>query len=106
MLVLDTMTFEELKKILDKEQKENILFMEKQFEHFEALTEKRMQLLRTLTNSKPSSIRALAIMVHRDVKNVFDDLQVLDHMKIIKLVRVGRCTRPVVRRKIIIFSLE
>jgi predicted transcriptional regulator len=98
--------FEELKRAIDREHRDEVLFLERQFEQFEALTEKRMQLLRTVRHSHPASIRELADMVHRDVKNVFDDLRLLDEMNLIDLVKDGRRMKPVIRRKIIVISLE
>ena len=95
----------DIRKILDKE-KEEILFLERKLQCFEYLTEKRMQLIRTITHRSPDSIRELAEFLNRDVKNVFDDLQLLNDMGVINFVRFGRKKKPIVRRKFIIISLE
>lgn len=95
----------EIKKMLENSD-EDILFMEKQFQRFEALTGKRMELIRVIMHRHPGSIRELAEFLHRDVKNVFDDLRLLDNVGVIKFVRIGRRKRPVIRRKIIVISLE
>lgn len=100
------MLMDELRKIIEKKHIEDVLFLEKQLRKFEALTEKRMQLIRTISHRNPSSIRELADMAHRDVKNVFEDLHTLDEVGIIKFVKHGRKKRPMLRRKIILISLE
>ena len=96
---------EEVKKMLEKQRKE-ILFMERQFEKFEALTEKRMELLRTIKKRHPTSISELADFLDRDIKNVFDDLRLLNKLDIIKFVRIGKRKRPVIKRRVIVISLE
>ena len=80
--------------------------MQKQLRSFEALTEKRMEMVRAIMHRHPDSIRELAEFLHRDVKNVFDDLKVLDNMGVVKFVRIGRKKRPVVKRKVIVISFE
>ena len=92
-------------KLIEKKRREDILFIERQLKLFEALTEKRIQLIRAVIESHPKSIRELASIVDRDVKNVFEDLQLLNRMRIIRLVRTGRCVVPKVRKKIIIINL-
>lgn len=95
----------EIKKILEKDD-ENVLYIEKQFQRFESLTGKRVEMIKTVIHRQPGSIRELAEFLHRDVKNVFDDLKVLDNMGMIKLVRIGRRQQPVVRKKFIVISFE
>jgi predicted transcriptional regulator len=95
----------DMKKLLEKHE-EDILFMEKQLQRFEALTEKRMEMVRTIMHRHPGSIRELADFLHRDVKNVFDDLKVLNQLGVVKFVRIGRRKRPVVKRRIIVISFE
>ena len=97
---------DELRKRIKKEHKEEVLFLEKQIRKFETLTEKRMQLIRTISHRHPTSIRELADMAHRDIKNVFDDLYTLNEIGIIKFVKIGRKKRPVLKRKVILISLE
>jgi predicted transcriptional regulator len=97
----------DVRKILEKEdEKDNILFVQKQFQKFEMLTEKRVQIVKTVIHRQPSSIRELAIFLHRDIKNVFDDVKVLNDMGMIKLIRIGRRQQPVVKRKFIVISFE
>jgi len=85
---------------------EDMLFMEKQLQMFEALTEKRMELVRKVREQQPTSIRELATMLERDVKNVFDDVKILNKMHIITLVRTGRKVQPIIKKKVIVISLE
>lgn len=94
-----------MKKMIEKHEKD-LLLMEKQFQRLEALTEKRVQMVRTIMHRHPGSIRELADFLHRDIKNVFDDLKILNEMGVIKFVRIGRKKRPIVRRKVIVISFE
>jgi predicted transcriptional regulator len=59
------------------------------FESLEAmrkvLTEERLKILKTIKKDHPSSIYALAKMLHRDIKNTFDDVQFLARMGLIEL---------------------
>ena len=96
---------DDIRKLIEKKRREDILFIERQLKLFEALTEKRLQLIRAVMESHPRSIRELASIVDRDVKNVFEDLKLLNKMKLIKLDREGRCVIPRVRKKIIIINL-
>ena len=102
--MFDTM-IEDMKKLIKKHE-EDFLVMEKQMRSFEMLTEKRMQVIRTIMHKHPGSIRELAEFLRRDVKNVFDDLNILNKMGVIKFIRIGRKKRPVVKRKTIIISFE
>ena len=99
------MMISEIKRIMEKKN-DDILFMEKQMHAFESLTEKRIQIVRAIMHQQPNSIRALAEHLHRDIKNVFDDLQVLGHMGVVKFRIVGRRKQPIVKRKFILISLE
>ncbi len=59
------------------------------FESLEAmrkvLTEKRLKILRTIKKKHPQSIYELAKMLHRDIKNTFDDVQFLAQAGLIEL---------------------
>ncbi len=91
---------------LEKQHKKEVLLIEKQMRMFEALTKKRIELVRAVMKENPKSIRELANIVERDVKNVFNDLKILKKMKLIKFVKKGRCSRPRIRKKIIVFSFK
>lgn len=73
---------------------------------FEVFTKKRMELVRSIMSNQPQSIRELANNVDRDVKNVFDDLKILQNVNIINFQDCGNCKKPVVSKKTIIFSLS
>ena len=73
------------------------------FENLEAmrkvLTEERIKILKTIKKGHPSSIYELAKMLHRDIKNTFDDVQFLARMGLIELKKTkdGReKTTPIV----------
>ncbi|MEK6527796.1 MAG: ArsR family transcriptional regulator [Nitrospirota bacterium] len=63
------------------------------------LTEERLRILKTIKKDHPQSIYALAKMLHRDIKNTFDDVQFLAKMGFIELKKAkeGReKTTPIV----------
>ncbi len=51
------------------------------------LTPNRLRLLRTIRRDRPDSIYELAKIVGRDLKNVQDDLRVLDEYGLVQLKR-------------------
>ena len=64
------------------------------------LTEERLRILKTIKKDHPQSIYALAKMLHRDIKNTFDDVQFLAKMGLIELKKAkeGReKTTPIVK---------
>jgi predicted transcriptional regulator len=108
-MVLDTNVInmmEELRKMMARKHAEDMIFIERQMQMFAALTQKRMEMVHAIREQQPASIRELASFLDRDVKNVFDDVQLLNRMHIIRLVRIGRAVRPVIKKKFIIISLE
>ena len=77
------------------------------FRMLECLTEKRIQMMEIIRSRHPSSIRELSRILERDIKNVFDDLLLLEKNRFIKLERFGRSKRPkVIITKIIITYRE
>ena len=60
------------------------------------LTDKRVELLRSIMREQPDSIRQLADRLERDVKTVYDDLQVLSDYDIVHFEQAGRAKRPFV----------
>jgi len=73
---------------------------------FEVFTKKRVELIRTIMDDQPKSIRALSIKVERDIKNVFDDLKLLHNFNIVEFEKNGKCKQPVVKKKTIIFNFS
>lgn len=70
------------------------------------LTDRRIELLRSIMTERPESIRQLADRVGRDVKTVHDDLQVLAQYDIVRFEQAGRAKRPFVPYETIEVSLE
>jgi predicted transcriptional regulator len=52
-----------------------------------AFTEKRMEMLHVIKEEKPSSIYALTKMLHRNIKNVNDDIGHLENIGLVVLKR-------------------
>ena len=88
-----------------KKQKKDIIFIEKQMRLFEALTVKRQEMIKVIMETNPNSIRELAGKLNRDVKNVFNDLRLLNSMDIVSLEKKGCCVRPTIKKKFIIIRL-
>lgn len=70
------------------------------------LTDRRVELLRSIMTEQPDSIRQLADRIDRDVKTVHDDLQVLAAYDIVQFEQAGRAKRPFVPYDTIKVSLE
>lgn len=70
------------------------------------LTDRRIELLRSIMTERPDSIRQLAERLDRDVKTVHDDLQVLAEYDIVHFQQAGRAKRPFVPYDSIEVSLE
>jgi len=73
------------------------------FESFEAmrkvLTEERLRILKVIKKDQPQSIYELAKILHRDIKNTFNDVQFLAQAGLIELKKTkdGReKTTPIV----------
>ena len=64
-------------------------------EVFDTLTPRRIELLEYLTQHEPTSIRQLSESLHRDYKNVYDDLSALAAYDLIELESKGRKKRPI-----------
>jgi predicted transcriptional regulator len=78
---------------------------EESFALLEALTPKRVQLMREIHSSSPASIRELAEMLERDVKNVWDDLHRLSQMDLVYFIREGRVKKPIIKKQIIVTTV-
>lgn len=70
------------------------------------LTDRRIELLRSVMTEQPDSIRQLADRLGRDVKTVHNDLQVLAEYDIVSFEQAGRAKRPFVPYDSIEVSLE
>ena len=70
------------------------------------LTDRRVELLRSIMTERPDSIRQLAEGLDRDVKSIHDDLQVLADYDIVHFEQARRAKRPFVPYDTIEVSLE
>lgn len=70
------------------------------------LTDRRVELLRSVMARQPDSIRQLADRLDRDVKSIHDDLQVLAEYDVVHFEESGRAKRPFVPYETIEISLE
>ena len=61
------------------------------------LTPNRLALLRAVRSGRPGSIYALAKMVNRDLKNVQDDLRLLERYGLIRMADATRAGKRRVR---------
>ncbi|MBI4826194.1 MAG: MarR family transcriptional regulator [Nitrospirae bacterium] len=70
------------------------------------LTEKRLKILKTIKKEHPQSIYQLASLLHRDIKNTFNDVRLLEEMGLIDLKKTkdGRekCTPEVSYDRIVL----
>lgn len=57
---------------------------------------RNLQLIRAIAEHDPSSMRELAEVVDRDIKNVSQNLNELEQLGLVELVDDGRAKRPVV----------
>jgi len=69
------------------------------------LTEKRLELLKTIKEKEPSSVYDLAKILHRDLKNVLQDVAYLQELGIIKVTDTGDKKIPQFRYDKILFEV-
>ena len=58
------------------------------------LTPKRMEVLSVLHDNGPLAIRALAKLLHRDYKNVHQDIQMLERIGLVEETKEGLVAAP------------
>jgi predicted transcriptional regulator len=63
-------------------------------EEYSKITTKRLELLNNIVEMPANSINQLAQNSGRDVKNVYNDLQVLEKLGLVRLIKEGRNVRP------------
>jgi len=66
-------------------QKKTAIYFNNLKEMRKVLTEKRLELLKTIKDKKPASVYELARMVHRDIKNVLQDLSYLQELGLVDI---------------------
>lgn len=69
-------------------------------------TRKRLEVLKLINEEEPNSIRDLARIADRDIKNVFKDLKLLKEQELIKFKKEGRRKRPTLKHKYIVLSFS
>ena len=72
---------------------------------FRIFTEKRIEIVREIINEEFNSIRALAESLERDIKNVWDDLCLLNKFGVIEFQVSGKRKIPLVRKRKIIIKI-
>jgi len=75
-------------------------------ELFRVFTEKRVEMVRSIMDMHIESIRALAEVLDRDIKNVWDDLHALKKVGVIEFRIHGRRKIPVVKKKRIVIVIR
>ncbi|MGB9622843.1 MAG: hypothetical protein ACPL07_03255, partial [Candidatus Bathyarchaeia archaeon] len=58
------------------------------------LTMKRIELIDFISKTRINSINSLASKIGRNVKNVYDDLKILESMGLVRLIKHGKRTVP------------
>jgi predicted transcriptional regulator len=66
-------------------QKKTAIYFNNLKEMRKVLTEKRLELLKAIKDKKPASVYELARMVHRDIKNVLQDLSYLQELGLVDI---------------------
>ena len=69
------------------------------------LTSQRLQLLSTIKNKHFASIGSLASYVNRDIKNIYDDLKILEQFALVKLNKSSKSTTIVLNVEKIILDI-
>jgi len=98
-------------KLLERDMKTDILPDEVIFmpltdnEWKEIFTEKRIELIRTISGKKPKSIGSLAKILNRQQEAVSRDIKHLQNLGIIKLVRRSKEKMPIIEKKILIMPI-
>ena len=59
-----------------------------------AMTPQRFALLKVIREKKPESIKELAALTHRDMKNISEDVKILLEMDLIEMEKHGRNKAP------------
>jgi predicted transcriptional regulator len=70
---------------------------------FECLTSKRIEIMKTIAKCHPQSIRALSRILERNIKNVFEDLVLLQKNKFIGFEEKGKSKKPIMIMKKVVF---
>ncbi|MDD4354095.1 MAG: hypothetical protein PHN56_06600 [Candidatus Nanoarchaeia archaeon] len=69
----------------------------------ECLTSKRIEIMKTIAKYHPQSIRDLSRILERNIKNVFEDLILLQKNKYIDFEEKGNNKKPIMIMKKVVF---
>ncbi len=69
------------------------------------LTPKRLELINAVRRYAPDSVKELASIVNRDLRNVYRDLKILQAGGFIKLYKTGKKVKPIVDYDEIVIKL-
>lgn len=72
----------------------------------DVFTKKRLELIRSIANEKPSSITRLAEITGRKKQAVDRDLRLLERSEIISFTKHGKQIEPKVNRRLLVLSLD
>ncbi len=105
--------FKAVKRLLEKEISGKtdlpdnvIVFALTDFELSKIFTRKRIELIRTIKQRNPKTIKQLADMVKRHLSAVDRDIKMLEDYGIVSLVRNKEGVQPVVKKDAIILPLS
>ena len=96
--------FERLSKGKHVQKKEAIYFSNLK-EMRKVLTEKRMELLKTIKDKRPASVYELAKILHRDIKNVIQDITYLRELDLVEITETPHKKIPQVSYDKIAFEV-
>lgn len=68
--------------------------LELEYGEFSKLTPRRIELMDQISRHRADSINELASRIGRDVKNVYNDLKILERLGFVRLVKEGRSLVP------------
>jgi len=69
----------------------------------ECLTQKRIEIMKTIAKHHPQSIRDLSRILDRNIKNVFEDLVLLQKNRFISFEEQGKSKKPIMVMKKVVF---
>ena len=75
----------------------------KELEMLECLTQKRIEMIKMIARFNPKSIRELSRLLERNIKNVFEDLILLQKNRFISFENKGKSRKPIVSVKKVVF---
>ena len=78
----------------------------KELDMLECLTHKRIEMIKIIARHNPKSIRELSRLLERNIKNVFEDLILLQKNKFISFESKGKNKQPIVSVRRVVFYFD